>query len=110
MHVYRFPHPWIDASVWIFKNVPQESMILKEAWDDGLPTGVTPDEDSRVKTAMGPGNYRQEDITIYELHGFPTDDTPIKKNYYVGVIQKGEYIQHRLEKTLVYPNGLHFGI
>jgi len=92
MHVYRYLHPWIESSIWIFKNVPVGSMVLKEAWDDGLPTGVDHNIDPRVEGAMGPQNYRQQDITIYEMHGFPTDDTPIKKNYYADVIQRGDYI------------------
>lgn len=92
MHVYRFPHPWIESSVWIFKHIPPGSMILKEAWDDGLPTGVTPQEDPRLEKPMGPGDYRQQDITVYELHGYPTDDTDIKKNYYANILQQGDYI------------------
>ncbi len=67
-------------------------MVLKEAWDDGLPTGVDHNIDPRVEGAMGPQNYRQQDITIYEMHGFPTDDTPIKKNYYANILQQGDYI------------------
>jgi YYY domain-containing protein len=92
MHVYRFLHPWIESSIWIFKNIPPGSSILKEAWDDGLPTGVDNSIDPRVQGAMGPQNYKQQDITIYEMHGFPTDDTPIKKNYYANILQQGDYI------------------
>jgi hypothetical protein len=92
MHVYRFPHPWIEASVWIFKNIPQGSLILKEAWDDGLPTGVDHRMDARVEGSMGPQNYRQEDMTIYETHGFPTDNSPVKKNYYANMVPRGDYI------------------
>jgi len=92
MHVYRFLHPWIESSIWIFKNIPPGSSILKEAWDDGLPTGVDNSMDPRVAGAMGPQNYKQQDITIYEMHGFPTDDTPIKKNYYANILQQGDYI------------------
>lgn len=92
MHVYRYLHPWIESSIWIFKNVPQGSMILKEAWDDGLPTGVDHSIDPRVEGSKGPQNYRQKDITIYEMHGFNTDDTPIKKNYYADILQEGDYI------------------
>ncbi|HYV33425.1 MAG TPA: glycosyltransferase family 39 protein, partial [Candidatus Limnocylindria bacterium] len=92
MHVYRYLHPWIESSIWIFKNIPQGSAVLKEAWDDGLPTGVDHSIDARVEGAMGPQNYRQQEMTIYEMHGFNTDDTPVKKNYYANMIQKGDYI------------------
>ena len=92
IHVYRYLHPWIESSIWIFKNVPAGSTILKEAWDDGLPTGVDHSIDHRVEGSMGPQNYKQQEITIYEMHGFNTDDTPIKKNYYANIIQQGDYI------------------
>src|SRR5258708_13863906 len=92
MHVYRFPHTWIESSVWMFKNVPQGSKIMTETWDDGLPTGVDHQMDSRVEGHMGPQNYGHGDLTIYEMHGYPTDDTPVKKNYYANVLQQGDYI------------------
>ncbi|HVZ80968.1 MAG TPA: DUF2298 domain-containing protein [bacterium] len=92
MHVYYAPNPWIDASVWIYKNIPPGSMVLTEAWDDGLPTGVDPNQDPRMDKPGNPGMYRQEGMTVYELHGFLTDDSPVKKNYYADELKKGDYI------------------
>ncbi len=92
MAVYRNPHPWIEASVWMFKNIPEGSTILKEHWDDGLPTGIEPWMDPRVTRSMGPHNYRQEDIPVYEMFGHPTDDTPVKKNNYADLLERGQYI------------------
>lgn len=92
MHIYRVPHTWIESSVWIFKHIPQNSIVMTEAWDDGLPTGVDHQMDSRVEGTMGPQNYQHKDITPYEMHGFPTDDSPIKRNYYANLIPTGEYI------------------
>ena len=92
MHVYRFPHPWIESSVWMFKHIPLGAKIMTETWDDGLPTGVDHSQDPRVEGAMGPQNFGHVDLTIYEMHGFPTDDTPVKKNYYANVLQQGDYI------------------
>ena len=40
--VYRQEHPWIEASNWIYRNVPDGSKILSEEWDDALP--LTMDE------------------------------------------------------------------
>ncbi len=92
MHVYYAPNPWIDASVWIYKHIPPGSMVMTEAWDDGLPTGVDPNQDPRMDKSGNPGMYRQEGMTVYELHGYPTDDSPIKKNYYADMLKKGDYI------------------
>ncbi|MGE5604053.1 MAG: DUF2298 domain-containing protein, partial [Nitrososphaerales archaeon] len=41
-NVYRQEHPWIQASNWIYRNVPEGAKILSEAWDDALP--LTMDE------------------------------------------------------------------
>jgi uncharacterized membrane protein len=38
--VYGREHTWITASRWIYKNVPRESLILWESWDDALPKSV----------------------------------------------------------------------
>ena len=92
MHAYSVPHTWIESSIWMFKNVPQGSRILTETWDDGLPTGVDHQMDPRVEGTMGPQNYGHGDLTIYEMHGFPTDDSPVKRNYYANVLQQGDYI------------------
>ncbi|HEY5037790.1 MAG TPA: hypothetical protein VIJ93_01815, partial [bacterium] len=92
MHVYRFPHTWIESSVWFFKNVPLGSKVMTETWDDGLPTGVDHQMDPRVEGTMGPQNYAHGDLTIYEMHGYPSDDSPIKRNYYANILQQGDYI------------------
>ncbi len=92
MHVYRFQHPWIESSVWIYKNIPFGSKIFNEAWGDGLPVDISPTQDSRVDRIMSPGLYRSQDVTPYEMHGFPTDNSPIKKNYYANLIPTGDYI------------------
>lgn len=40
INTYRQPHPWIEASRWIFENVPDESSVVSEMWDDRLPDNV----------------------------------------------------------------------
>ncbi|HVM33401.1 MAG TPA: DUF2298 domain-containing protein [bacterium] len=92
MHVYRFAHPWLESSVWIYKNVPPGSLIFNEAWGDGLPVDMNPQQDSRLDRPMSPGLYRSQDLTIYEQFGFPTDDSSVKRNYYANLIPQGDYI------------------
>jgi YYY domain-containing protein len=38
--VYAQTHPWIQASRWIYENVPDGSAIAREHWDDDLPIGL----------------------------------------------------------------------
>ena len=92
MHVYRFQHPWIESSVWIYKNIPFGSKIFNESWGDGLPVDISPEQDNRVDRIMSPGLYHSQDVTPYEMHGFPTDNSPVKKNYYANLIPQGDYI------------------
>jgi YYY domain-containing protein len=92
MHVYRFQHPWVESSVWMYKNIPFGSKIFNESWGDGLPVDVSPEQDNRVDRIMSPSLYHSQDVTPYEMHGFPTDNSPVKKNYYANLIPQGEYI------------------
>jgi hypothetical protein len=39
--VYIQAHPRIQASEWIYQNIPNESLILTEYWDDTLPLHLT---------------------------------------------------------------------
>ncbi len=38
--IYRAEHPRIEASYWIYENVPRGSAITAELWDDSLPYSV----------------------------------------------------------------------
>jgi len=92
MSIYRNPHTWIEASVWMFKNIPFGSFVLTEHWDDGLPTGVNPTEDPRVDKGYGPQNYRQESVPIYDQYGLPTADSPMKKESYINLLTRADYL------------------
>ncbi|MCC6905537.1 MAG: glycosyltransferase family 39 protein [Anaerolineae bacterium] len=37
MRIYQEPHPWINASEWVYEYVPPGSMIVTESGDDVLP-------------------------------------------------------------------------
>jgi hypothetical protein len=93
MHVYRFPHPWIESSVWIFKNLPFKSVIGTEIWGDGLPKPVGPRQDPRMDKFMtAEAYYGHADLNPYETFGHPTDDSQIKKDDFAKDVEKCDYI------------------
>lgn len=92
LSIYREYHPWIKASKWIYENVPPGSVILKEHWDDGLPVPMDTKNFPFLDRSRSPGEYGEITVTVYELHGYPTDDTSIKKNYYASVLNQGDYL------------------
>ncbi|MEJ2748339.1 MAG: hypothetical protein P8183_10595, partial [Anaerolineae bacterium] len=40
VNLYSQPHPWIEASRWIYANVRPGTLILSEQWDDSLPSSM----------------------------------------------------------------------
>jgi len=40
LNIYRLPHSRIQASDWIYKNIPQNSILSCEHWDDCLPLPI----------------------------------------------------------------------
>ncbi len=99
MHVYTHPHPWIDASVWIAKNVQPGAVIATDMWDDGLPQDVSPQQDPRLERPVSPGNYGHVDVDVYSPMGNgQSDDNDVKKNYYADTLQKADYLSLATKK------------
>ncbi|CAN5669786.1 hypothetical protein BH09CHL1_BH09CHL1_00270 [soil metagenome] len=49
MHIYAEPSPRIEASQWMYANIPTGSVLSAEYWDDSLPLDPSP--------ALNPGAY-----------------------------------------------------
>ena len=47
--VYNDTHPWIKASRWIYANIPDDSTIAWELWDDSLPYDLPEPGSSRAR-------------------------------------------------------------
>ncbi|MBN1356407.1 glycosyltransferase family 39 protein [bacterium] len=57
--VYRYPNTRIEASSWVYQNIPSGAHILLESnWDDALPVG-TPDGNPSVYTTKKLEIYRE---------------------------------------------------
>ncbi len=41
--IYNQVHPWQAASLWMLNNVPSQSVVVNEAWDEYLPSSVLVD-------------------------------------------------------------------
>lgn len=88
--IYTREQTRITASKWIYSNIPFESKILGEHWDDGLPLSIPPFTEEK---------YRRELLTIYE------PDNQSKINYYAAQLSTADYIiinSRRLYGTLMY--------
>ncbi|PJA90042.1 MAG: hypothetical protein CO136_03315 [Candidatus Levybacteria bacterium CG_4_9_14_3_um_filter_36_7] len=73
IQIYTKPNTRITASEWIYKNIPPNSIIAKEHWDDGLPIG-------------GTVPYQILELPIYEI------ENPLREEQIYQTIQKTNYI------------------
>lgn len=88
--IYTRPSTRITASKWIYQNIPRESKILTEHWDDGLPIDYSDTHHNW---------YQIKQLTIYESDNFQ------KVNYYAQELSQADYIiinSRRLYGTLIY--------
>ncbi len=58
VNMYGQPHPWAEASRWVFANLPPGTLILSERWDDSLPSNMVIDGRSRFRR-----EYENEELT-----------------------------------------------
>ena len=90
--VYRAEHPWVQASRWIYANVPDGAALGLEHWDDHLPVGL-PEE----RANMGAHSYRPVEFPMYE------EDTQQKFELLKENVRESDYIilsSNRLYRTI----------
>ena len=80
--VYGQEHTWIQASRWVYQNVPPGSVILWELWDDPLPKAI-PGEPGMD---MGSAGLRHIDWSPYE------EDTPEKYQILKEKLREADYV------------------
>lgn len=82
IQLYRQPHPYNAASVWIFDNLPQGSFISGPHWDDRLPISI-PGKNAPGYFVM---EGRDNELPFYER------DTAEKLNLVLKRMAKSDYI------------------
>lgn len=86
--IYRRPHSRVEASRWIYDNVPPGAAIANEHWDDGLPLPVD-GRDPRI--------YRRDELPLYH------DDTPRKREEIVERLVAADWLvlsSNRLHRSI----------
>jgi len=87
--IYTRPQTRIEASNWIYQNIPEKSTVLKEHWDDGLPLNLPNNS---------PADYNMVELTIYD------QDSNSKLEYLAQNLQNADYLvisSRRLWGTLI---------
>jgi len=78
--IYRRPLTRVEASRWIYANIPRGSTVANEVWDDPIPLRID------GKDGFGPGMYTGVDMQPY------WEDTPEKLESLVGWLDQTDYI------------------
>ncbi len=64
--VYAGEHTAVQASRWIYDNVPRGSTLANEHWEEGFPVAVRSLSDPRQQLDMGRFGLRQVPLNLYE--------------------------------------------
>jgi len=64
--VYAGEHTAVQASRWIYDNLPRGSTLANEHWEEGFPVAVRSLSDQRQQLDMGRFGYRQVPLNLYE--------------------------------------------
>ena len=79
--IYAREHPWLQISRWIYENLPADSAVLVEHWDDLLPVPMRVADHARMPT-----DYRVTTLPMYDA-----DDTT-KLETLVNALSANDYI------------------
>jgi hypothetical protein len=85
VRLYRTPHPWIEASRWIYQNITPGATILAEQWDDSLPMSLELDG-----AFFGRSQYRTPELTW--LTGVGSRDNLAKLQANIGLLAEANYV------------------
>lgn len=83
VNIYSSPHTAVDASRWIYRNVPKGSGIAVEHWEEGMPVPLV--DEKGIVTADSQG-YRTNILELYEADG------PAKRDQIVEKLRNSDFI------------------
>lgn len=78
--IYSREHPWLEISNWIYQNIPANSSIAIEHWDDMLPVSL------RSSTDRAPTEYRMQTLPMYDA------DDAAKLQTLVDTLASSDYV------------------
>ncbi len=99
LNVYSQPNTRIQASRWIYRNLPSHAVLTYEQWDDALPIAVD-GHDPAEFTQLTYTNLDGQPTTGLDLYG---DDTMAKAQLLSGLLPKIDAITmptDRLDKSI----------
>ncbi len=76
-HVYEVPHSRIEASRWIYENVPVGKTLAVEHWDDRLPMPLP---------GLDPGRYAYQELALYDA------ESPAKREKLIATLDRSDYV------------------
>ena len=85
VHMYSADHPWNVASRWVYENIPMQTLIAGEQWDDSLPTTMM--IGSRLRRLS---EYRDGQLTW--LTGPDEQDNEQKLARNLNLLEQAEYV------------------
>src|SRR5579859_4296337 len=86
--IYDQPHSRIQASQWMYANIPTGAVVANEHWDDSLPLAL-PGQD--------PGRFKHTELALYD------QETPDKRTKLEAVLDQSQYVvmaSHRLSGSI----------
>lgn len=90
--MYSREHPWLTISRWMYANMPAQSTLAIEHWDDALPVPMRDAEGERAPT-----EYRTRILPMYDA------DDAKKIDQIVDALAASDYVilaTHRLSSTI----------
>jgi YYY domain-containing protein len=80
--IYMKPHTTVTGSKWFYQNIPEDSYVLSQHWDEGFPLPLRKTENK---------DYNIVQLELYEHFGCATEDR-IKAEYLAHHLKKGDYV------------------
>ena len=86
LSIYRRPLSRVEASRWIYANVPKGKVIANEHWDDGLPIRV------EGKDGFGAGGYKGLSSSSDGSMQMYSEDVPEKRELIYKWLNEADYL------------------